>query len=255
MKNWITFDVPVDGFAAEHHSMSQLMTTYKTLKEVNPKAAECALVEAYKCGHLPAKFEYAKYLIHTPQLALSQAERYAKAERMLLELINLLDMPNEFVSTVSMELAHLYSDYLDRPVGALGYLLVAKKHGAKISDDELKRLQKKLTRADVNQMGANPYDTYILGMGLLREGGAFRMAEFFLRETVDRSALNPKMSQIHGSAVLALADLYNAYRNESAFYMEECARLYEEARKFNYPEYIRKPKKKPQTAYGYSKAI
>lgn len=255
MRNKCIFDIPIESENIEYHSMTQLMETYKTLKAVNPKVAESALVEAYKCGHLPAKFEYAKYLIHTPQLALSQAERYAKAERLLLELINLLDMTNEFVATVAMELARLYSDYLDRPVGALGYWLVAKQNGAKISDDELKRLQKKLARADINQMGVNPYDTYILGTGLLQEGGAFRMTEFFLREAVDQSALNPTMSQIHGSAALALADLYNSHRNESVFYMEESIRLYEEARKYNYPQYIRKPKKKPQTAYGYSKAI
>lgn len=247
-KRW-RFDLAMDDTPAKTRTMDDLMAHFSACRNSDPEEARAALEEACSCGHIPAKMALASYLVHTPNLALSQSVRYARAERLLREMVNLLDVSEAFTARVAVALAHLYSNYMDRPIGALGYLLMAKEHGAYVQEDELKALRKKLTRMDVNHFGGNCQDAYTLGIGLLRAGGAFKMAEFFLREAADQSAQTPSLAELHGRACLALADLYDARRNESDFYLEESRRYYREARRFGHALYIRKPEAAPRTTY------
>lgn len=81
---------------------------------------------AVQSGCVSAKFEYSKFLRSAPKLSMPQAERYHKAETMLMELLNLLDVSARFTANVALELGALYADCLHRPVGALSLYLQAK---------------------------------------------------------------------------------------------------------------------------------
>lgn len=242
------FDVPVDGISERSMSMGELLLAFRSCKTNDPETAQTMAEYACDCGSIQAKLEYSNFLRTTPKLNMSQPERYKKAERLLLELLNLLDMPSKFTANVALELGALYADCLHRPVGALSLYLQAKRLGAKVEDYKLKELQRKMEKMDVNHLGSNCVDALRLGRELHRSGGAPKLTELFLREAVDKSAEEMSSGKrgaknLYGQACLALGDYYdsqisNCPAHEWVAYHVERDRMYAAAKANGHPEYL-----------------
>lgn len=243
------FDVPVDGVPERYMTMEELMLAFNSCKVSDPEMARTMVEYACDCGHIPAKLAYASFLRTTPKLTMSQAERYQKAEELLLELYNLLDASASFVATVALELGALYADCLHRPIGALAMYLQGKRLGAHVEERDLQILQRKMEKTDVNHLGANCEDSFHLGRELMLSGSSFRLAELFLREAVDKSDALPEKKALCGVASLALADLYNEHRSESQTYRAEAAKMYTLAEKKGHPEYLSPKHSKSGVSY------
>lgn len=241
-KKMNAFDVPVIG-KERYLTMEELLDAFYSCKTADPETARSIIEYACECGSIKAKLAYSTFLRTTPQLALEQQERFLTAEKLLRELINLLDISDSFIAKVAMELGTLYSECLHRPVGALGMYLYARRLGAHVEERELQILQRKMEKMDVNHLGGNCEDSLVLGQELLLSNGSARLTELFLREAVDKSrelmALGSvRARNIHARACLSLADFYDCHAGEGANYRIERDRMFAEAKKFGFPEYL-----------------
>ena len=246
-KRW-AFDVPVEGISEKYMSMDELIRAFHSCKDSDPETANEMISYAVQSGNLPAKLEHCKFLRTAPKLAMPQVEQYQKAETMLLELLNLLDVSPQLVADTALELGTLYADYLRRPVGALSMFLYAKRLGATVEDYKLKELQKKMEKMDINHLGSNCVDALRLGRELHRSGGTPKLTELFLREAVDKaleemSAGKRGAKNLFGQACLALGDFYdsqisNCAAHERTAYRLERDRMYSAAKANGYPEYL-----------------
>ena len=245
-KRW-EFDVPVEGISERYMTMDKLMNAFHSCKKSDPETANEMAAYAVQCGSVIAKFEYSKFLRTTPKLAMSQADRYQKAEKLLLELLNLMDdVPEQFTANVALELGALYADCMHRPVGALSLYLYARRHGATVEEYKLKELQRKMEKMDVNHLGNSCVDSLRLGRELHRSGGAPKLTELFLREAVDKAAEEMSLGKrgaknLYGQACLALGDfydtkVYDCAAHERPAYRAERDRMYSEAKANGYPE-------------------
>lgn len=242
------FDVPVDGISERYMSMGELLRAFRSCKTNDPETAQTMAEYACDCGSIQAKLEYSNFLRTTPKLSMSQTERYKKAEQLLLELLNLLDMSGKFTANVALELGALYADCLHRPVGALSLYLQAKRLGATVEDYKLKELQRKMEKMDVNHLGSNCVDALRLGRELHRSGGAPKLTELFLREAVDKAAEEMSAGKrgaknLYGQACLTLGDFYDSQisgcaAHERTAYRVERDRMYSEAKANGHPEYL-----------------
>lgn len=247
-ENHWAFDVPVEGINERYMTMDELMRAFHSCKNSDPETANEMIAYAVQSGCASAKFEYSKFLRDGHKLSMPQAERYHKAEGMLMELLNLLDVPARFTANVALELGALYADCLHRPVGALSLYLQAKRLGAMVEDYKLKELQKKMEKMDVNHLGSNCVDALRLGRELHRSGGAPKLTELFLREAVDKSAEEMHAGtrgakNLYGQACLTLGDYYdsqipNCAAHERTAYRVERDRMYAEAKANGHPEYL-----------------
>lgn len=241
------FDIPVNGINERYMPMDELLRAFRSCKTSDPEMARTMAEYACDCGNIHAKLEYSGFLRVTPQLAMSQEERYSTAERLLEELLSLLDVSNQFEAEVALELGTLYADYLHRPIGALSLYLHAQRLGATVEDYKLKELQRKMEKMDINQLGSNSVDAFRLGKELHYAGGAPKLAELFLREAVDKaseemSAGRRGAKNLYGQACLGLRDFYDELivecaAHERMVYRAERDRLYAEAKAI-YPEYL-----------------
>lgn len=246
-KRW-AFDVPVEGISEMYMTMDELMRAFHSCKNTDPETANEMIAYAVQSGCVSAKFEYSKFLRSAPKLSMPQAERYHKAETMLMELLNLLDVSARFTANVALELGALYADCLHRPVGALSLYLQAKRLGASVEDYKLKELQRKMEKMDVNHLGSNCVDALRLGRELHRSGGAPKLTELFLREAVDKAAEELSAGKrgaknLYGQACLALGDFYDSQisscaAHERSAYRSERDRMYAEAKASGHPEYL-----------------
>lgn len=246
-KRW-AFDVPVDGIDEKPMTMSELMKAYHFCKNTEPERANEILLYAVQSDYIPAKFEYSKFLRCVPILKMPQKERYKKAETLLLELLNLVEVSDKFIANVAFELGTLYADCLRRPVGALSLFLYAKRMGADVEQYRLTELQRKLEIMDINQLGNNSVDSLRLGQELHYVGSTPKLTEFFLREAADKAAVEMNKGKrgarmLYARACLALGDFYDdmisvCSQHEKTFYNVERDKLYIEARKYGYPEYL-----------------
>lgn len=254
-----SYDIPITG-KARYLTMEEMMDTFYSCKKADPETARTMIEYACDCGSIDAKLAYSTFLRTTPQLAMEQRERYLTAEKMLLELINLLDIPDSFTAKVAMELGTLYSECLHRPVGALGMYLYARRFGALVEERELQVLQRKMENMDVNHLGGNCDDSLILGQELLLSNGSPRLTELFLREAVDKSrelmaSGSVRARNIHARACLSLADFYDCHTSEGVNYRIERDRMLTEARKFGFPEYLSIKKESASKSLGRNIAI
>lgn len=248
-KHW-AFDVPVEGISERYLTMDELMQAFHSCKNTDPETANEMIVYALQSGCESAKFEYSKFLQNASRLSMPQEERYHKAEVMLLELLNLLDVPTRFTANVALQLGALYADFLHRPVGALSLYLQAKHLGAMVEDYKLMELQKKMKKMDINHLGSNCVDALRLGKELHRSGGAPKLTELFLREAVDKAAEELAAGKrgsknLYGQACLALGDFYDSQisicaEHERTAYQIERDRMYSEAKVNGHPEYLHK---------------
>ena len=246
-KRW-AFDVPVEGISERYMTMDELMRAFHSCKNTDPETANEMIAYAVQSGCTSAKFEYSKFLRSATRLSMPQAERYRKAEKMLMELLNLIDVHPRFTASVALELGALYADCLQRPVGALSLYLQGKRLGATVEDYKLKELQRKMEKMDVNHLGTNCVDALRLGRELHRSGGAPKLTELFLREAVDKSAEEMHAGKrgaknLYGQACLALGDYYdsqipNCAAHERTAYRVERDRMYAEAKANGHPEYL-----------------
>lgn len=233
MKNRWTYDVSVDGINEKYMSMTALMKAYSSCKDSDVATALAILEYACDCQYVPAKLELARFLMANPKVSLGQAERLDKAEKLLDELTNDLDISDNFIAGVSLEKAKLY-DIRNRPVGALAMFLRARRFGSNsVLDKHLDLCRRKLIKMDINEYSTNANDAYTLGMELVYAHGPFMFAEFFLREAVDAAT-----GELRGRACLALADLYGCNPQEGQMLREESFKLYKEAAENGSPEYI-----------------
>lgn len=246
------FDVPVEGTDNRYMRVDDLMKSFHACKETAPEVAVKMALYAVESGSISAQFEYSKFLITTPSLAMSQAERYRQAEAMLLELLNLIDIPesDRFTVKVALQLGTLYAECMNRPVGALSLYLQASRFGAAVSETKLAELKQKLDNTDINQLGKNCEDSLRLGKELFYTGGTSNLAELFLREAVDKaaeelSAGRRSAKNLYAQACLALGDFYDKKINlcmdhEWVTYQAERDRMYAEAEANGFPEYLRR---------------
>lgn len=248
------FNVRVDGVPEKYLSMNEIMRAFHSCKNSDPEMARTLVEYACNCGHIPAKLAYASFLRTSLKLNVSQKERYKKAEAMLLEIYNLLDIPDSFLAQVACELGMLYAECLHRPIGALAMFLQAKRLGAHVEERDISQLHRKMERTDINKLGANSDDALHLGRELMLSGGSAQLTELFLREAVDRSISDPTRKVFCGIACLALAEFYSAHRSESQTYRDEAARMYGIARKHGFPEYL-SPERPHTLSGGQSKVI
>ena len=243
-----SFDIPVEGICERYMTMDELMKAFYSFQNTDPETANEMIADAVQSGCASAKFEYSKFLRRVPRLSILRADRYNKAEIMLLELLNLLDAPTRFTANVALELGDLYADCLHRPVGALSLYLQAKRLGAMVEDYKLKELQKKMEKMDVNHLGSNCVDALRLGRELHRSSGAPKLTELFLREAVDKAAEELSAGKrgaknLYGQACLALGDFYDSQisscaAHERTAYRSERDRMYAEAKASGHPEYL-----------------
>lgn len=227
--------------------IDEMMEDYSRIKEKTPGTAYEIIKEAAECGNIYAQLEFSKFLRITPNLHIEQSNRYQESERILLGLFNLLDMPIHFYVEVSLELAVLYSEYLYRPVGALGMYLYARRLGGSIDEHQLECLNKKMMKSDINHLGENYHDALLLGKELQYADGSPRLTEFFLREAVDRAYTavghREKGAKLaFAQAALALGDYYDSRLDESPAFRIERDKLYALAKAYGYPEYLSKVK-------------
>ena len=248
-KRW-TYDVPVDGIQEKYMSMPELMRAYFACKESDVTAAEAMLEYASDCQYAPAKLELARLLMTNYEVSLGQTERYEKAEKLLNELANDLDVSDKLMAELSLEKAKLY-DIQRRPIGTLAMLLRARRFGSNsVPDKDIELCRRKLSRMDINEYGANPNDAYALGIELVYAHGPFKFSEFFLREAVDTAT-----GELRGRACLALADLYSCNPQEGWMLREESFKLYKEAAENGSPEYITRKNTPNSKASRYAQVI
>lgn len=227
--------------------IEEMIVEYSCIKEKSPGMAYEMIKAASESGNIYAQLELSKLLRTAPDLPIKQAIRYQEAERILLRLFNLLDMRRKFYVEVSLELAVLYSEYLHRPVGALGMYLYAKRLGGNIDEHQLEYLNKKMMQSDINRLGENYHDALLLGKELQYVDRSPRLTEFFLREAVDGAyaafAQHEKGAKLaYAQAALALGDYYDSRLEESMSFRMERDKLYAIAKAYGYPEYISKAK-------------
>lgn len=237
----LDFNVPVEGVSQRYMPMDKLMLAAKSCKLSDPETAAAMLEYACDCSFIPAKLEYARFLRTAASLTMPQQERYEKAERLLLELLNLLDTPDELTAAVALELAQLYEQCLSRPVGALAMYLKGKRYAGSVEGRKLKQLQHKITTTSLDQLGSHCEDSLALGIEFSYMRGCFRPAELFLREAMEKSACVPEKRSVYGRSCLALAEVYDAYRFERPAYATESNALYQKARDLGFPEYMEVP--------------
>lgn len=225
--------------------IEEMIVEYSCIKEKSPGKAYEIIKDASESGNIYAQLELSKLLRMAPNLPIKQSTRYQEAERILLRLFNLLDMRRQFYVEVSLELAVLYSEYLHRPVGALGMYLYAKRLGGNIDEHQLEYLNKKMMKSDINHLGENYHDAFLLGKELQYVDRSPRLTEFFLREAVDGAYAAIKQHEkgaklVYAQAALALGDYYDSRLEESIAFRVERDNLYAIAKAYGYPEYLRK---------------
>lgn len=236
------YDMPIDGVADHYLTIKELVESYRSFALVGDyeNAMDCIL-RAVESGNVPAKVECARFLINTPQLRMKQNERYKLAEKYLLDVENLLDLPASAESKIAMQLAGIYEH--DRPIAYLACLLKAKRLGMAISDKDIEGCRRRLIRLDVNTLGDEPNDAYRLGVELYRAGGTFGLAELFLREA--SSANNQELA---GRACLYLADLYSENSNSFPNHRLEAIRHYRLAKEKGFPDLLTRDHDKQATS-------
>lgn len=176
------FDVPVDGMPDRYLTMPELMACYESFKAGRDyENAKAVLDYGIRSGYLPAKLEMARLLKNTPQLAMTQKERYAQAEKLYREILNVLDLSDRAAGAVSMELAGFYGT-INRPVACLGAMLKARRLVFSVPEKDIALCRRRLNRMDINAFCENPRDCYDLGSELAL-AGAFKFGEWLLRES------------------------------------------------------------------------
>lgn len=158
------------------------------------------------------KYKLAKLYMDTPELNMSQTERYCEAEKLLLDI-------HHFSMAACMDLSVLYLDRLERPIAALAYLLRAKNLGAKIDPLLLERCKAKIARSNIGKAENNYRDCYELGLTLseCRSSDARKHAAYFLQIVCDSESV----SDYSGIAALTLAELFDEegdYRSAEKYY-------------------------------------
>lgn len=230
-------DIPIDGMSEHCPTLGELMQIYKSF--VTAKDYENALdciMRAAETGNTPAKVECAKFLANTPQLRMKQEERFKKAEKLLLEVGNQLDLSNAAESMIAMQLAGIYE--YGRPAAYLAYLLKAKRFGMTIPDKDIEGCRRRLVRMDVNSFGDDPEAAYCLGVELYMAGRAFCFAELMLRE-----AAEAEDQGLAGRACLYLADLYAENSAGCQTHRAEAEKYYRLAAEKGFPEVLTPTKK------------
>lgn len=231
-------------------SIDELMCAFHSCKTSDPLMANDIAIYAIQCGSVTAKFEYSKFLRTTPNPSIPTHERYKKAETILLELLNILETPIQFRVDVALELGTLYSDCLNRPVGALSLYLFAQRLGATVEEYKLKKLQAKIKKMDINHIGSNCVDALRFGYELYCSNKVPNLAEFFLREAVDKASEEKSIGKkgsatLYGQACLMLGDFYDSRihtceSHERTTFQVERDRMYAEAKASGYPDYLRR---------------
>lgn len=236
-----SYDMPIDGASDHYLTVEEILESYRSFALAGDyeNAKDCIL-RAVESGNVPAKVEYARFLINTPQLRMKQNERFRLAEKYLLDVENLLDLPAAAEAKIAMQLAGIYEH--DRPIAYLACLLKARRLGMAISDKEIEGCRR-LVRLDVNSLGDEPNDAYRLGVELYRAGGAFGFAELFLREA--STAINQELA---GRACLYLADLYSENSNSFPNHRLEATRHYRLAKEKGFPEILTRDYNKQATS-------
>ena len=227
-----SYDMPIDGVSNHYLTIEELVETYKSFALAGDyeNAMDCIL-RAVESGNVHAKVECARFLMNTPQLRMKQNERFKLAEKYLLDVENLLDLPASAEAKIAMQLAGIYEH--DRPIAYLACLLKARRLGIRISNKDIEACRLRLLRLDVNSLGDEPNDAYRLGVELYRAGGAFGFAELFLREA--STAINQELA---GRACLYLADLYSENSNSFPNHRLEAIRHYHLAKEKGFPEIL-----------------
>lgn len=235
------YDMPIDGVADHYLTIKELVESYRSFALVGDyeNAMDCIL-RAVESGNVPAKVECARFLINTPQLRMKQNDRYKLAEKYLLDVENLLDLPASAEAKIAMYLAGIYEH--DRPIAYLACLLKARRLGINISDKDIEACRRRLVHLDVNSLGDEPNDAYRLGVELYRAGGAFGFAELFLREASDA-----KNQELAGRACLHLADLYSENSNSFPNHHVEATRHYRLAKEKGFPAILTREHTKQAT--------
>lgn len=229
-------DIPIDGISEHYLTLGELMQIYKSFVAAKDyeNALEC-IMRAVETGNTPAKVECAKFLVSTPQLGMKQEERFKRAEKLLLEVENQLDLSKAAEAMIAMQLAGIYEH--DRPVAYLACLLKAKRLGMTIPDKDIEGCRRRLVRMDVNSFGDDPEAAYRLGVELYMAGGAFGFAELMLRE-----AAEAEDQGLAGRACLYLADLYAENSTGCQTHRAEAEKYYRLAAEKGFPEVLT-PKK------------
>ena len=246
-KNVWSFDIPVSGVSDRTMSVEQLLHAFRAGRKSDPELAFEIGAYAVQSGSITAKLEYSRFLRTAHSLKMPPAERYEKARRILLELLNRLDLPQKIGAQAATELAELYEDCLHRPVGALAWSLYAQRLGVPVDEARMDALLEKLENMDINHLGDNPEDALRLGMELQYQDNAPRMTELFLREAADRawenmSAGKSDAKNLYGQACLALGEFYETQlqrcpAHERKIYRRERDNMYAAARANGFPAY------------------
>ena len=213
-------------------SMNELMEHYEASVKSNDWSTAYETLEyGIECGHLPAMISMGKLLKRIPCLDMPQNERYMKAEYYLQSSLNILDLPDHISALICLELADLYGEYLDRQVASLAYLLKAKRLGAIVDDVKIEQSRRRMSKIDINQVGADCKGAFELGLELDYAGGYENLAEFMLQE-----AAESKNTRLVGRAALELDEFYA--KKQDPVYASLSREWFKKAADAGYPEYL-----------------
>lgn len=235
------FDLTVEGVSGRILTMGEIITCYKSYlakKEYEP--AKAVLEYGIQFGSLRAKLEMARFLRNTPQLKMTQNDRYHYAEKLYRDVQNTLDISNKIYAQIAVELAWL-CEATNRPVGCLGNLLKAKRYGYEVQEKDIELCRRRLMRKDIYSLGGNSQDALDLGYESSLVGN-FKYAEFFLRE-----ATEAKHTIIAGQACLHLADLYLEHSAECKNHRQEAQKYYHRSAEKHFPEVLYCTEPKPNS--------
>lgn len=243
MKKRSKFDLPVDGLTEQYWTMEKLMWAFHECKRSDPETAEKIVKYACDCHHIPAKLAYGQFLHSAVKLKMSPAERYQKAEKILLDLINQPGIPESIVTSAAMELGKLYEVELRRPVGALAMYLYTQRLGITKDQERLARLKKQVENTCITQLCSNEMDLFRLGQELIYINASTEMTIWFLQEAIEkfrqRDAIGDAEGKLlHAQACLMLADYYDKHQHKSETYPIEREKMYVAAKQGGYPEYL-----------------
>ena len=127
---------------------------------------------------------------------------------------------------------------LNRPVSAYGYLLRARRLGAKIPHGTAAEIENILKMGDIFAASKDPTGAYIMGSELARFPDCFEAAVYYLQEAVENG-------DIHGVAALDLGELLESYPEHKKYYSQMANRYFKIAAARGNPQYL-SVKRKPQ---------
>lgn len=139
-----------------------------------------------------AKYALACLYRSAPELSLPQAARFARCEKLLLELENTFSKP-KYLEPICQELAELYQD-LRRPYSFVGYTLRAYNMLREPDAEQLAKIVHCIGKLDLRHPDTDPRGVGVLGTECLRVPSLRKKGVYFLTEAIEHGDKNGRLA-------------------------------------------------------------